>query len=100
MGLVAVCEILTMICEIASVNDNYCYFDRILSSLFRRLALGIIILIFVFVEKCHFRRCGCRVDIRRFACCHFGRICSYQRASFAVLVVVAVRFMISSGLVQ
>ena len=45
VGLVAVCEILTMICEIASVNDNYCYFDRILSSLFRRLALGIIILI-------------------------------------------------------
>ena len=34
------------------VAQRRCYFDRILSSLFRRLALGIIILIFI--EQCHF----------------------------------------------
>ena len=78
VGLVAVglCEISMMICEIASVNaKRRCYFDRILSSLFRRLALGIIILIFI--EQCPFLDYVCRVDIRRFECCRFGRRCSY-----------------------
>ena len=68
-----------------------CYFDRILSSLFRRLALGIIILIFI-------EQCQCAIfDIMAAestfavssaavlvvavlisACCRFGCRCSYH----------------------
>ena len=84
MSMVAVCEI-SMICVnatklmtaamIGCETTMLLRSHRIISSPFRRLALGFIIY-FIFIEQCNFWRYGCRVDIRRFASCRFGRRCS------------------------
>ena len=70
------CEISMMICEIASVDATKLMAAAmigcettmllrshpIISSPFRRLALGIIFY-FIFIEQCHFLFYGCRVAV-------------------------------------